>query len=267
MRLPSAVMPARLPKGEQPRIEAWRLHPRRRTPEEITLSAHRRIIATWAGPYISQHVDYSGAQSRPALDDLRPELPRKDSQARAQSQLVGRSKALPRPRPPRYLLRRSSSWEDALAWLASQAERSVIDEIQYWGHGKWGCARIEGESLDEHSLKSGTRPSRPLRYDPRVASLRFSVVVSQLRDLWRRCRPSLRSIVEQFFWLSHRRTHLHYRTSTKWSSSPATGEEPHWPREEGLAEGSPEAPIRAKWSHLSAPNTISCFHGSVPLPF
>jgi hypothetical protein len=31
-----------------------------------------------------------------------------------------------------------ASWDEALGWLAER--QAPIDEVQYWGHGKWSCA-------------------------------------------------------------------------------------------------------------------------------
>jgi hypothetical protein len=42
------------------------------------------------------------------------------------------------------------------------------------------------------------------------------------------------------------------------------GETPGWPVEEGLIEGTADAPRRARWSTRGEPNTITCFHGRIP---
>ena len=42
------------------------------------------------------------------------------------------------------------------------------------------------------------------------------------------------------------------------------GAEPHWTPDEGLSEGTPSRPIRARWSRWSEPHTITCLHGAVP---
>ncbi|MCA9489590.1 MAG: hypothetical protein KC621_06690, partial [Myxococcales bacterium] len=42
------------------------------------------------------------------------------------------------------------------------------------------------------------------------------------------------------------------------------GAEPHWTPDEGLCEGTPSRPIRARWSRWSEPHTITCLHGAVP---
>jgi hypothetical protein len=42
------------------------------------------------------------------------------------------------------------------------------------------------------------------------------------------------------------------------------GTKPNWSATEGLAEGTSASPVRAFWSGLSQPNTITCFEGAVP---
>ncbi|MGB1700273.1 MAG: hypothetical protein ACPHRO_09985, partial [Nannocystaceae bacterium] len=44
----------------------------------------------------------------------------------------------------------------------------------------------------------------------------------------------------------------------------APGQRPAWSDSEGLAEGTPQAPLRARWSSISAPNTITCLRRSLP---
>ena len=37
-----------------------------------------------------------------------------------------------------------------------------------------------------------------------------------------------------------------------------------WSPDEGLVEGTPDDPVRARWSHRSAPHTITALSGRVP---
>src|SRR5690606_23583997 len=48
-----------------------------------------------------------------------------------------------------------SSWGEALTWLAEHRGSEAVGEIQFWGHGKWGCAKIGDESLDIELLDPG----------------------------------------------------------------------------------------------------------------
>src|SRR5688572_11084395 len=45
-----------------------------------------------------------------------------------------------------------ASWAEAFDWLAAQ--REPLDEIQYWGHGKWGRALVGEESFDASALQA-----------------------------------------------------------------------------------------------------------------
>src|SRR5678815_4972061 len=46
-----------------------------------------------------------------------------------------------------------ASWAEALAWLESLDR--PIRELQYWGHGKWGCALVEREALSARAIARG----------------------------------------------------------------------------------------------------------------
>src|SRR6266542_492984 len=61
------------------------------------------------------------------------------------------------------MLRRSDgahgarTWEEGLAWLSSFRAEQPIDEVQYWGHGKWGRLLLAGKALDAAALREGHR--------------------------------------------------------------------------------------------------------------
>jgi hypothetical protein len=46
-----------------------------------------------------------------------------------------------------------ASWPEAFDWLARLPEPLV--EVQYWGHGGWGSARVGAERFDASSLQPG----------------------------------------------------------------------------------------------------------------
>jgi hypothetical protein len=46
------------------------------------------------------------------------------------------------------------SWDEALRWIARTNPAEPIDEIQYWGHGKWGCALIDRDVFDQRALSA-----------------------------------------------------------------------------------------------------------------
>src|SRR5437016_566767 len=54
----------------------------------------------------------------------------------------------------------SASWEHAFGWIEDQ--RDAIDELQFWGHGKWGCALIARDALDARALSNAHAMHRRL---------------------------------------------------------------------------------------------------------
>lgn len=165
------------------------------------------------------------------------------------------------------LYRGVSSWEEGLSFLADAALERPIAEVQFWGHGKWGEARVAGDIFDERAL---------LRTSP-------------LEPLLRRVRA--RMTPDALFWFrtcetfGARRGHAFARALTDYLGTAAAGHtyiigpwqsglhrlapgaEPHWSADEGIAEGDEARPTKALWSSPTAPNTITCLHGAVPVGF
>lgn len=158
------------------------------------------------------------------------------------------------------------SWGEALEWLAEFRPDRPIAEVQYWGHGKWGRARVDEEPLELDSLATKHELHAPLK---RVAKR----MLPEERGLWwfRTCEtfgalPGHR-FAQAFsdfmgcraaghtYIIGHIQSGLH---------SIAPGAEPDWPIDEALREGSPESPKRAYWSGFRAPNTITCLRGDIP---
>ena len=54
-----------------------------------------------------------------------------------------------------------ASWAEALGWLSEYESSEPIDEIQFWGHGKWGRVLVAGESLDRGALRA-SHPLHPM---------------------------------------------------------------------------------------------------------
>lgn len=158
------------------------------------------------------------------------------------------------------------SWEEALEFLADYPTDQPIAEVQYWGHGKWGSARVRDQVLDRRALQA----EHPLH--TRLEAVRDRMLGGG-RALWwfRTCetfgaRPGQRLAVElgefldarvagHTFIIGHVQSGLH---------SLAPGQRPTWSEDEGLREGSPDEPLRAHWSRLRAPNTITCLRGTIP---
>lgn len=157
------------------------------------------------------------------------------------------------------------SWAEALDWLATVEPGRPIGEIQYWGHGKWGCALVDGDVLDEraltrrHPLHDGLR-----RVRERVASEGALVWFRTCETFGAQRGRSFARAVSDFFGC---RAAGHTYIIGPWQSglhSLAAGDEPSWALHEGLVEGTPADPRRALWSGPREPNTITCLHGAVP---
>ncbi|MEM6931687.1 MAG: hypothetical protein AAF602_32450, partial [Myxococcota bacterium] len=55
------------------------------------------------------------------------------------------------------------NWVEALEWLARVRPGESIAEIQFWGHGNWGLARIGRDRLDRSALEPGSLLHHSLR--------------------------------------------------------------------------------------------------------
>ncbi|MEL7368359.1 MAG: hypothetical protein AAFN74_05565 [Myxococcota bacterium] len=155
----------------------------------------------------------------------------------------------------------AASWAEALHWLASFRGGQKIGEIQFWGHGNWGCAKIAGESLDVNILDSD---------DPRHGDLDNVRRRLNPNSLWwfRTCETFGRQAGHEFAkrfadYLDSRvagHTYvIHWAQSGLHSIGP--GQTPRWSTQEGVhADGR----RRGLWSSFSSPNTVSCLHGTIP---
>lgn len=163
------------------------------------------------------------------------------------------------------LWRGVSTWEEGLEWLSSVEPDRRIAEIQFWGHGKWGAALLNREPLGEEALA----PEHPRHRA--LAAIRERLMPSGALWWFRTCETfgaerghRLAKAWAGFF---GSRVAGHTFIIGPWQSglhSLGPGEAPRWPSDEGLLEGTPAAPVRARWSTPLAPNTITCFHGRVP---
>jgi hypothetical protein len=159
----------------------------------------------------------------------------------------------------------AASWGEALEWLAAHEAPAPIAEIQFWGHGRWGLARVGDEVLDARSLESG-HPHRPA-----LERIRQRLLPGA-EGLWwfRTCETFGRAAGHDFArrWSDFLRcrTAGHTYVIGWWQSglhSLLPGATPTWSPEEGLAPGR-EAPTIALPSRPGAPNTITCLHGTIP---
>lgn len=158
------------------------------------------------------------------------------------------------------------TWDEALQWLGHVGGDDPIEEVQYWGHGKWGLARVDTVAFDAASLSPTHRWAAAL---DRIADRLLPEGQSQV---WFRTCETLGCVPGQEFAkrLTDRlgcRVAGHTYIIGHWQSglhSLAPGETPTWSVEEGLKAGSAEDPTAAYWSRAWHPNTISFLHGEVP---
>jgi hypothetical protein len=155
----------------------------------------------------------------------------------------------------------AASWGEALAWLG--ALRGV-DEIQYWGHGRWGRAMIDRDVLDERALTATHALHAPLR------ALRDRLAPGAL--IWFRTCETFGAargvafaealadftgarVAGHTFVIGFHQSGLH---------GLAPGARADWSPDEGLRDGSAADPRRARWSAPWEPRTITCLAGEVP---
>jgi len=152
----------------------------------------------------------------------------------------------------------ATSWSDALSWLASHRPTEPLEEIQFWGHGEAGMARIGESELDVSMLHPTHRDHRALvgvrlRLKPetlwwfRTCSTYGSAEGHEFAHAFTDflgCRTAGHTFI-----IGPLQSGLH-------SLSP--GQKPGWPVDEGTREGKPA------WSKLGAPNTITFLGGKVP---
>ena len=155
------------------------------------------------------------------------------------------------------------SWAEGLEWLAGQTE--PIAEVQFWGHGRWGRALIGQEPLDAAVLHQ----DHPL--NPALQQIRRNLTGPDALWWWRTCEtygclPGQR-FAEQWSGFLGCRTAGHTHIIGIWQSGLRglrPGQAAWWDAREGLLEGSPEAPKKAKTSGPTLPATISFLNGSIP---
>ncbi len=161
--------------------------------------------------------------------------------------------------------RPARSWDEALRWIAQTEPTEPIDEIQCWGHGKWGCALIDRTVFDERAL---------LRDSPLNAHLR--AIAQRMRGerslFWFRTCETLGARAGHRFASALGETMGcavggHTFVIGAWQSGLhclRPGAKPHWDEREGLCEGSADEPKRARNSARREPNTIHCLQGAIP---
>lgn len=163
------------------------------------------------------------------------------------------------------LARPVRTWAEALEWLATVRPGELIDEIQFWGHGKWGEVFLDGDPLSVDSLTPDHAHHDTL--------VRIRQRLRSPRALWWfrtcetfGCRPGI-DFAEAWVDFFGCRAAGHTFIIGPWQSGLHTlspGERATWAAGEGLREGTPDEPQRARWSGPTQPHTITCLHNAFP---
>lgn len=157
------------------------------------------------------------------------------------------------------------SWREGLEWLATFEPDRAIEEIQFWGHGKWGYAMIDRNALDVGALE----PDHA--FYGLMMAIRDRLIGPDALWWFRTCETFggcgghhfARSWTRFFDCRAAGHTHI-IGPFQSGLYSLAPGQEPYWPVWAGIREGTPEAPRRAYWSRPEVERTITCFHGKIP---
>lgn len=159
------------------------------------------------------------------------------------------------------------NWTEALEWAGAQATGGGIDEIQYWGHGKWGKVYIASDILSLAALEPGHALYGAMK------GLKARLAPSSL--VWfRTCETfgaeaghAFAEGLTEFLGCStagHTYV-IHALQSGLHGLRP--GAKPHWSSSEGLSRGTATAPLAAHNSVPNAPNTLHFMNGVIPLAF
>jgi len=156
----------------------------------------------------------------------------------------------------------ATTWAEGLDWLLERSADRPIAELQFWGHGEWGCAFIEEDKLEVSALE----PGHPLH--ERLVALKTRLVADGTALWWfRTCETFGMQVGHDFarawtrFFACRVAGHTHAINFLQSGLHVlAPGEEPTWPVTEGVVPGAP----RARSSSVLAPHTITCLHGAIP---
>lgn len=159
----------------------------------------------------------------------------------------------------------ASSWHDALQFLATIAPLYTIEEIQFWGHGKWGRVMINGSPLDTSALL----PDHP--YFPWLAAIKARIASPSSLWWFRTCETfgALSGIDFATQWAAFFQCRVagHTQIIGPWQAglhAIEAGQTPFWSPSNGLIKGTPEAPTASAYSRLWHPRVISCLQPNLP---
>ncbi len=158
------------------------------------------------------------------------------------------------------------SWAEALAWIANYEPDRPIGEIQYWGHGNWGCVNIASDGFDSGALAADHT------HAPVVDAIRDRLLPNGESLVWLRTCEAFGADagIDFSFRLAHRlRAKVAGHTYIIGALQSGLrvlepGKRPRWSASEGLKRGSPAEPKRAHESWPLAPRTIHFMTNSFP---
>jgi hypothetical protein len=159
------------------------------------------------------------------------------------------------------------TWEEALRWLSTFEPSRSIEEIQYWGHGRWGRVLIANDALDASALRNERHPLH--------AALRTTqerLVPGGEALVWLRTCEAFGANVGIDFaqaladGLGAKVAGHTFIIGALQSGLRALrpGCRPSWSPTEGIAKGTAADPKSAFGSTPNRPRTISCFSNVVP---
>lgn len=157
-----------------------------------------------------------------------------------------------------------ASWDEALTWLATVRPDEPVDEIQYWGHGNWGRVLVDDDVLDATAL------AETHRLRPKLAAVRERLSPDAL--VWlRTCEAFGARAGQDFaqrladFFGVRVAGHTHVIGALQSGlHGLRPGSAPDWSPDEGIAEGTASAPVRAHGSSPFRPRTIHFMTNAVP---
>ena len=157
----------------------------------------------------------------------------------------------------------ATSWADALAWVAALEPSRSIAEIQYWGHGKWGCIYVDGERFDAAAL---------VKHEPVLTEIKARFLPDAQSLVWLRTCEAFGATAGIDFaqrladGLGTRVAGHTFIIGVLQSGlrALAPGQRPSWSPTEGIAAGNADAPERAHDSRLLAPRTVHCLTNAIP---
>ena len=160
----------------------------------------------------------------------------------------------------------ATTWAEALGWHATYEPDRPIAEIQYWGHGKWGCVKIDDDGFGSPELDASHA------HAPVIDAIRDRLLPNGEALIWLRTCEAFGADAGIDF--AHRLAHRMrakvaghtYVIGALQSGLRALepGKRPRWSSVEGLREGTPAAPREAFTSRVLAPRTIHFMANGFP---